>query len=92
LSKLTGRGGPGRGQGRHPNQLPSKRIVIHADESEYREIIENTTPRSRTEVLINEARKYNKSLNPTSEPPISDGCSTAERGLSECHHTPSEAG
>jgi len=34
----------------------------------------------------------NKSLNPTSEPPISDGCSPAEKGLSEGHHTPSEAG
>jgi len=63
------RGGPGRGQGRKTNEskgMESKRIVIHVtDESEYNTIIKNTTPRSRTEVLIDEARKYNQSLQPT---------------------------
>ena len=63
LDKLAGKGGPGRGQGRHPNQIPSKRIVIHATSEETQAIIAGTTPRERAETLREKVgEKHNNNL------------------------------
>ncbi len=51
MTKLTGRGGPGRRQGRKPSQWPKQVIIIACTEAEKQEILK-LDPRQRAERLL----------------------------------------
>lgn len=58
---IKGKGGPGRGQGRHFHEMPLERLIsirlAPEDEADYRLMLKMTTPKSRFAILVAEAKR-----------------------------------